>query len=41
MNTSAPRVGHINFLNMLPLTYSFANGGDEGLEIIKASLQEA
>ena len=35
MNTSAPRVGHINFLNMLPLTYSFANGGDEGLEIIR------
>lgn len=35
MNTSAPRVGHINFLNTLPLSYSFANGGDEGLEIIR------
>ena len=35
MSNNAPRVGHINFLNMLPLTYSFANGGDEGLEIIR------
>ena len=36
MNTSAPRVGHINFLNMLPLTYSFANGAAEGLSVIRA-----
>ena len=36
MNTAAPRVGHINFLNMLPLTYNFNHGGDEGLNLIRA-----
>lgn len=36
MNNNAPRVGHINFLNMLPLTYSFANGAAEGLSVIRA-----
>ena len=36
MNTAAPRVGHINFLNMLPLTYNFNHGGDEGLDLIRA-----
>ena len=30
-----PRVGQINFLNVLPLTYSFLHGGAEGLEIHK------
>ena len=28
-----PRVGHINFLNVLPLTYSYQNGYDEGLSM--------
>lgn len=28
---SCPRIGHINFLNVLPLTYSFAHGGSRGL----------
>ena len=27
------RVGHINFLNVLPLTYSYKHGYSEGLEI--------
>ena len=28
-----PRVGHINFLNVLPLTYSYKNGYSEGLKM--------
>ena len=28
-----PRIGHINFLNVLPLTYSYKNGYAEGLSI--------
>lgn len=28
-----PRVGHINFLNVLPLTYSYQNGYAEGLDM--------
>ena len=28
-----PRVGHINFLNVLPLTYSYQNGYSEGLSL--------
>ena len=28
-----PRVGHINFLNILPLTYSYDNGYSAGLEL--------
>ena len=28
-----PRIGHINFLNVLPLTYSYKNGYSEGLSI--------
>ena len=28
-----PRVGHINFLNVLPLTYSYKNGYSEGLDM--------
>ena len=35
MNNSTPRVGHINFLNMLPLTYNFAHGAAEGLSLIR------
>ena len=35
MNNSSPRVGHINFLNMLPLSYSFAHGAAEGLTLIR------
>ena len=30
-----PRVGHINFLNVLPLTYRFAHGGGEGMDIVQ------
>jgi chorismate dehydratase len=30
-----PRVGHIDFLNVLPLTYSLQHGGAQGLEIHK------
>ena len=30
-----PRVGHINFLNVLPLTYRYANGGGEGMDIVQ------
>ncbi len=29
-----PRVGHINFLNVLPLTYAFEHGKADGLEIV-------
>lgn len=28
---SCPRVGHINFLNVLPLSWSYAHGSDKGL----------
>ena len=28
---ACPRVGHINFLNVLPLTYSYVHGGSQGL----------
>lgn len=28
---SCPRVGHINFLNVLPLSWSYAHGADKGL----------
>ena len=31
-----PRIGHINFLNVLPLTYSFANGYSDGLALTQA-----
>ena len=31
-----PRVGHSNFLNVLPLTYSYNHGYSEGLKIIYA-----
>ena len=30
---SMPRVGHINFLNVLPLTYSYKHGYSEGLSL--------
>ena len=30
---AAPRVGHINFLNVLPLSWSFAHGMDRGLTL--------
>lgn len=29
-----PRVGHIHFLNILPLTWSFAHGGNRGLHLV-------
>lgn len=32
---SCPRVGHINFLNVLPLTWSYAHGADQGLAITR------
>ena len=32
---SRPRVGHINFLNVLPLTWSYAHGGEQGLAITR------
>ena len=31
-----PRVGHIAFLNVLPLTYALAHGAAEGLDILRA-----
>ena len=31
---SCPRVGHINFLNVLPLTYSYQHGYSEGLSMV-------
>lgn len=30
-----PRVGHINFLNVLPLSWSYAHGADRGLAITR------
>ena len=39
-----PRVGHINFLNVLPLTYSYEHGYSEGLDItyaVPSALNEA
>lgn len=33
---SMPRVGHINFLNVLPLTYSYKHGYAEGLSLTYA-----
>ena len=33
---SMPRVGHINFLNVLPLTYSYKHGYSEGLSLTYA-----
>ena len=39
-----PRVGHINFLNVLPLTYSYKHGYSEGLEMtydVPSALNEA
>ena len=32
---SRPRVGHINFLNVLPLTWSYSHGGERGLAITR------
>lgn len=32
---SCPRVGHINFLNVLPLSWSYAHGSDKGLIITR------
>jgi chorismate dehydratase len=32
---TCPRVGHINFLNVLPLTWSYAHGADQGLAITR------
>ena len=32
-----PRLGHIAFLNVLPLTYALAHGAAEGLDILRAS----
>ena len=32
---TCPRVGHINFLNVLPLSWSYAHGADRGLSITK------
>lgn len=32
---TCPRVGHINFLNVLPLTWSYAHGADRGLSITR------
>ncbi|MBR3458701.1 MAG: menaquinone biosynthesis protein [Selenomonadaceae bacterium] len=31
-----PQIGHINFLNVLPLTYSYAHGYSEGLALTQA-----
>lgn len=36
MSFPMPRVGHINFLNVLPLTYCYENGSAEGLNIYQA-----
>lgn len=30
-----PRVGHINFLNVLPLAWSYAHGADQGLNLVR------
>ena len=35
-----PRLGHIAFLNVLPLTYALAHGAGEGLDILRASPAE-
>ena len=32
-----PRLGHIAFLNVLPLTYALAHGATQGLDILRAS----
>lgn len=32
---SRPRVGHINFLNVLPLTWSYAHGSEQGLAVTR------
>ena len=32
-----PRLGHIAFLNVLPLTYALAHGAAEGLDILRAT----
>ena len=32
---TCPRVGHINFLNVLPLSWSYAHGADRGLSITR------
>ena len=32
-----PRLGHIAFLNVLPLTYALAHGAAQGLEILRAT----
>ena len=32
-----PRLGHIAFLNVLPLTYALAHGAAQGLDILRAS----
>ena len=32
-----PRLGHIAFLNVLPLTYALAHGAAEGLSVLRAS----
>ena len=35
MTESLPRVGHIDFLNVLPLAYGYAHGGADGLAIAR------
>lgn len=35
MTESLPRVGHIDFLNVLPLAYGYAHGGADGLAITR------
>ena len=32
-----PRLGHIAFLNVLPLTYALAHGAAKGLDILRAT----
>ena len=32
---TCPRVGHINFLNVLPLTWSYAHGAADGLQLTR------
>ena len=32
-----PRLGHIAFLNVLPLTYALAHGAGEGLDVLRAT----
>ena len=32
---TCPKVGHINFLNVLPLTWSYAHGAADGLQITR------